>query len=200
MLGVTRSRAAAVVCAAATLHHARSVRRPDRRSALAGYGPNSVQNCWRPLNLVLGHAVQHGAIAATAISAPREPESASVGPRSGSGFLQQHQVRPVARSRCVGPAGSQGATAACVSAHIVRLGKCAGLTRTASRCSRQVSRSRLEEIADDLGGRMTESDIASVYRNLETLCRRRSRASRLRGPRPGGLRARRGGRPRVSRL
>ncbi|MGH2917223.1 MAG: Fur family transcriptional regulator, partial [Solirubrobacteraceae bacterium] len=26
-----------------------------------------------------------------------------------------------------------------------------------------------EEIADGLGGRMTQSDIASVYRNLETL-------------------------------
>jgi Fe2+ or Zn2+ uptake regulation protein len=167
---VTRSRAAAVVCAAAT-----SIT-PDQFVARsgglrsAGYGPNSVQNCWRPLNLVLGHAVQHGAIAATAISAPREPGSASVGQRSGSGFLQQHHVRPAARSRCVGPAGNQGATAACVSARVVRLGKCAGLTRTASRCSRQVSRSRLEEIADDLGGRMTESDVASVYRSLETLC------------------------------
>lgn len=46
----------------------------------AGYAPDSIVNFWRPLNLVLGHAVRHGVIAASPADRLTSAERPGPGP------------------------------------------------------------------------------------------------------------------------
>ncbi|MEA2274805.1 MAG: hypothetical protein QOI98_3513 [Solirubrobacteraceae bacterium] len=89
----------------------------------AGYAPDSIQNYWRPLNLVLGHAVRHGVIAASPADRLTSAERPGPGP-SRQRFLSRAEME-----RLLAAAPSRYRTAiACALFSGLRLSELLGLT------------------------------------------------------------------------
>ena len=89
----------------------------------AGYAPDSVVNFWRPLNLVLGHAVRHGVIAASPAGRLTSAERPGPGP-SRQRFLSRAEME-----RLLAAAPSRYRTAiACGRFSGLRLSELLGLT------------------------------------------------------------------------
>lgn len=89
----------------------------------AGYAPDSIVNFWRPLNLVLGHAVRHGVIAASPADRLTSAERPGPGP-SRQRFLSRAEME-----RLLAAAPSRYRTAiACGLFSGLRLSELLGLT------------------------------------------------------------------------
>ena len=89
----------------------------------AGYAPDSIVNFWRPLNLVLGHAVRHGVIAASPADRLTSSERPGPGP-SRQRFLSRAEME-----RLLTAAPSRYRTAiACGLFSGLRLSELLGLT------------------------------------------------------------------------
>jgi len=89
----------------------------------AGYAPDSVVNFWRPLNLVLGHAVRHGVIAASPADRLTSAE------RPGPGPTRQRFLSRAEMERLLVAAPSRYRTAiACGLFSGLRLSELLGLT------------------------------------------------------------------------